>query len=159
MIPTSPPPSTIRIDAWIPAMESDIPAIALLIGELGYPVDPVTMADRLDRLHHMAQVVPSSLILARDTASNGIVGLAHVVIPVHPEMDVTAEIWALVVSSDQRGNRIGQRLVASAEAWAKDQGAESIRLHTNVLRTDAHRFYERIGFEHIKTSRSYARNL
>jgi ribosomal protein S18 acetylase RimI-like enzyme len=86
-------------------------------------------------------------------------GLAHVVIPVHPDMDVTAEIWALVVSSDQRGDRIGQRLLASAEVWAKVQGAESIRLHTNVLETDAHRFYERIGFEYIKTSRSYAKNL
>jgi ribosomal protein S18 acetylase RimI-like enzyme len=74
-------------------------------------------------------------------------------------MDATAEIWGLVVDSRHRGNRIGQRLMDAAEAWARERGVTTMRLYTNVLRTDTHRFYERLGFERVKTSYTYTKTL
>ncbi len=58
-----------------------------------------------------------------------------------------ALIEAVRVRSDQRGNGLGADLVRWAIDTARDQGAALIQLTTDASRKDAHRFYERLGFE------------
>ena len=50
------------------------------------------------------------------------------------------------VAADRRSRGIGARLVADAEARAGAAGCAMIQLTTDRARTDAHRFYERMGF-------------
>jgi GNAT superfamily N-acetyltransferase len=153
-------PTTIVIEAWTPAMMSDIPDITRLIDELGYPTEEGAMAVRLGRLSRMADVVPSALLLARDSATGKVVGLLQLEIPAHIAATAMAtEILALVVSSDYRNHRIGQRLVDAVEEWARQHGTSEIVVRTNAIRSDAHRFYERLGFELTKTSRVYTKTL
>jgi GNAT superfamily N-acetyltransferase len=57
-----------------------------------------------------------------------------------------AQIEAVRVRSDQRGGGLGQRLVEWAIDVAKRRGCVLIQLTTDASRTDAHRFYERLGF-------------
>jgi GNAT superfamily N-acetyltransferase len=149
----------ITISPWESGSEADITAIGQLIDELGYPLQGNPVADRLSRLQAMSTVIPSSLLLARLAETGEIVGFLHIVVPAMIEIDAAAEIWGLVVSDGHRGKRIGQRLVEATEAWARERGVDTIRLRTNEIRTDAHRFYERLGFEHIKTSRVYSKTL
>lgn len=54
---------------------------------------------------------------------------------------------AVHVRPDTRGLGIGQAMMDFAIAEAKRRGAASIQLTSNKKRPDAHRFYERIGFE------------
>src|SRR5262245_44686679 len=58
-----------------------------------------------------------------------------------------ALVEAVRVRSDQRGNGLGGRLVRWAIDEARARGAALIQLTTDASRTDAHRFYERLGFE------------
>jgi GNAT superfamily N-acetyltransferase len=51
------------------------------------------------------------------------------------------------VDSQQRGARIGETLLRWAIAEARRRGCGLIQLTTDKQRTDAHRFYERLGFE------------
>ncbi|QIB32300.1 GNAT family N-acetyltransferase [Ancylobacter pratisalsi] len=51
------------------------------------------------------------------------------------------------VHPDARGLGIGAAMMAFAVEEARRRGAASIQLTSNKKRTDAHRFYERIGFE------------
>ncbi|TPW25861.1 GNAT family N-acetyltransferase [Pararhizobium mangrovi] len=51
------------------------------------------------------------------------------------------------VRTDMRGNGIGQALVDFCVSRARELGACSVKLMTNRDRVDAHRFYERLGFE------------
>ena len=43
------------------------------------------------------------------------------------------------------------------EEWAKAQGCPIIRLSSSATRTGAHRFYEQLGYENIKTQYSFAK--
>jgi len=56
-------------------------------------------------------------------------------------------IEAVQAREDMRGRGIGERMVRHAIAEAREKGAAKVRLTSNIARIDAHRFYERLGFE------------
>ena len=57
------------------------------------------------------------------------------------------EIQELVVLPQMRGLNIGQALLAWAETQAKRSGANLMELSSGRVRTDAHRFYLREGYQ------------
>ncbi len=58
-----------------------------------------------------------------------------------------------------RGGGIGRMLVDAIEEWGLGMGIETARVSSNVTRERAHRFYERLGYEKVKTSYSLVRTL
>jgi ribosomal protein S18 acetylase RimI-like enzyme len=50
------------------------------------------------------------------------------------------------VASSRRGRRIGEQLVGWAVSEARGKGCAPLELLTHHTRTDAQRFYERLGF-------------
>ena len=57
-----------------------------------------------------------------------------------------ATIENVRTSNALRGQGIGRALVAHAIERARDRGCRIVQLTTDKRRTDAHRFYERLGF-------------
>ena len=57
------------------------------------------------------------------------------------------KIESVKVSSARRSQGIGAAMMAHAESVARDHGARLLELTSNAKRVDAHRFYERIGYE------------
>jgi GNAT superfamily N-acetyltransferase len=57
------------------------------------------------------------------------------------------KVESVKVAEARRSQGIGARMMAFAEEAAKARGAAMIELTSNRRRLDAHRFYERIGFE------------
>ncbi|MEI3853490.1 MULTISPECIES: GNAT family N-acetyltransferase [unclassified Ensifer] len=55
-------------------------------------------------------------------------------------------VEAVQTREDMRGRGIGERMMRHAIAEARDRGAKKVRLTSNAVRSDAHRFYERLGF-------------
>lgn len=51
------------------------------------------------------------------------------------------------VHADERGNGLGTELIEWAIAESRQQGCQLVQLTSDITRTDAHRFYERLGFE------------
>ena len=62
-----------------------------------------------------------------------------------------ALIESVRVASDRRGSGIGAALVAHAIDQARNAGCRLIQLTSTNERTEAHRFYERLGFEATHT--------
>lgn len=58
-----------------------------------------------------------------------------------------AQIEAVRVDRDVRGRRLGERLMQDAIARARAAGCRLVQLTSDTQRTDAHRFYQRLGFE------------
>ena len=58
-----------------------------------------------------------------------------------------ATLESVRVASDLRNRRIGEKLVAFATERARSAGASFVQLTSDKSRTDAHRFYERLGFK------------
>ena len=57
-----------------------------------------------------------------------------------------AQIEGVRVSSKERGHRVGEQLVRHAIARAREKGCGVVQLTSDKQRTDAVRFYERLGF-------------
>jgi GNAT superfamily N-acetyltransferase len=57
-----------------------------------------------------------------------------------------AQIEAVRVAGPHRGTGLGEQIVRAAIEIARDAGCSVVQLTTDKRRTDAHRFYERLGF-------------
>jgi ribosomal protein S18 acetylase RimI-like enzyme len=57
-----------------------------------------------------------------------------------------AQIEGVRVDSRLRGRRIGERMILAAVELAREKGCILMQLTTNKKRTDAQRFYRRLGF-------------
>lgn len=57
-----------------------------------------------------------------------------------------AQIEGVRVAGHLRGQRIGEALIADAEARARAAGCTLMQFTTNKSRAQAHRFYDRLGF-------------
>jgi GNAT superfamily N-acetyltransferase len=75
------------------------------------------------------------------------------------ETDARAEVSGLVVDERHRSQGVGQRLLERAEQWARERKCTAIGLRSNVIRSRAHAFYEREGYDHYKTQKSFRKNL
>ncbi|WP_338495116.1 GNAT family N-acetyltransferase [Streptomyces sp. SJL17-4] len=51
------------------------------------------------------------------------------------------------VHADERGSGLGSQLIEWAVTESGRQGCRLVQLTSDITRTDAHRFYERLGFE------------
>lgn len=135
------------------ALDGDAERIAGLAHQLGYTVNEAhvfaTLKMRDDNFEVFVAVVPRA----------GVVGW----IGIRARQTLTstrrAEVEGLVVEDEYRGTGIGKRLLERAERWGRDHECASLRLFTNVIRERAHRFYEREGYELLKTERLYQKQL
>ncbi|MFZ3558688.1 MULTISPECIES: GNAT family N-acetyltransferase [unclassified Streptomyces] len=50
------------------------------------------------------------------------------------------------IHADERGSGLGTQLIEWAVEESRRQGCQLVQLTSDVTRTDAHRFYERLGF-------------
>ncbi|MGY0492933.1 N-acetyltransferase family protein [Streptomyces sp. WG-D5] len=55
-------------------------------------------------------------------------------------------IEAVRIHADERGSGLGSRLIEWAVDESRRQDCQLVQLTSDVTRTDAHRFYERLGF-------------
>ncbi|WP_439019811.1 GNAT family N-acetyltransferase [Bacillus thuringiensis] len=66
-------------------------------------------------------------------------------------------VYDLVTAEAHRSKGYGNILLSYIENWGKEYGCESIALTSAFPRLDAHRFYEREGYD--KVSYSFHKNL
>ena len=68
-------------------------------------------------------------------------------------------VIALAVSSEAQRQGIGKQLLLALEEHAAGEGYTFIRLNCNTLRTDAHAFYEHMGYSCDKTQKRFIKTL
>ncbi len=57
------------------------------------------------------------------------------------------QIEAVRVAAGQRGSGLGQRMIEWAVGQCRARGCRMVQLTTHKSRRDAHRFYDRLGFQ------------
>ena len=130
------------------AKQQDAEQIALLCRQLGYPASERQIQQRLaillsenDQALYVAQRPGGPLL-----------GWVHVYRCPLVHTDPEAQIGGLVVDEASRRSGAGQRLMQAAEQWAREHNCWAMYLRSNIIRKDAHRFYERIGYEIVTSS-------
>ena len=92
---------------------------------------------------------PSSLVVREATLDEQVVTTAHVtwIRMLSADGGLYCQVEAARTASDLRGRGIGAQLMSVIEDEARRRGAARIQLTSNRRRADAHRFYERLGYE------------
>jgi GNAT superfamily N-acetyltransferase len=134
-----------------PVADADLPAVARLMGELGYPATPGQVRDRLARVAEDEDY--AAYVAEVDGEVAGFLGMMRGWTYEHERP--YARILTLVVDQAVRRRGVGARLVEFADEWARERGAYVLMLNTNVRREEAHLFYESMGFS--RTGYRYAR--
>jgi GNAT superfamily N-acetyltransferase len=136
------------------ARTSDASAIAELTIQLGYEVAPALVAERLARM--TARGDQQFLVAELD---GDVMGWVHVAVMEYVESGAFVVIGGLVVDRRHRKQQIGRRLMTEAEAWARGHRCSIVRLSSSAFRTEAHRFYEHLGYANIKTQYAFVKAL
>jgi len=89
---------------------------------------------------------------------NEIVGWIEISIHHHLQSPPHALIGGLVVKDGHRNRQIGMRLCQRVEAWTWERGLSVLRVTSRSTRLDAHRFYERNGYQLTKLSHVYEKH-
>lgn len=137
------------------ARPSDADRMTDMAGQLGYPLGPGELAERLPRVAGTRDAV---VLVAVDVEDQPI-GWIHVELKATLLAPLAAQVMGLVVDERARSQGIGARLLERGEAWARERGCHAMLVGTRVTRERAHRFYRRQGYELLKTSHFFEKPL
>ncbi|HEU5358095.1 MAG TPA: GNAT family N-acetyltransferase [Gemmatimonadales bacterium] len=137
-----------------PATTDDAPAIAGLLTQLGYPTLVDAARARLADL--LRRGPPDRVVVAEVDGKVVAVMTLHLTPELHRARPI-GRVTALVVDESVRGSGVGAEMMEEAERILRADGAGLLELTSNMRRVDAHRFYERLGYQ--KTSFRFAKEL
>ncbi|MFJ3822962.1 GNAT family N-acetyltransferase [Streptomyces nodosus] len=132
------------------ATADDLPAIVAMLADdpLGAQREsPEDLAPYLSALERLNGDPNQHLVVA--VREGRLVGtLQLTIIPGLSRKGATRSlIEAVRVHADERGSGLGTRLIEWAVDESRRQNCQLVQLTSDATRTDAHRFYERLGFE------------
>jgi GNAT superfamily N-acetyltransferase len=126
-----------------PATLEDSDEMAVLLSQLGYPADAVSVRRRLEVI--LARADYRVMVAAeRDEKLAGMVSACWGLYLEHDGR--WGRVIALVVSERMQNQGLGRRLLAEAESWLRSSGAIASIINSSQRRAGAHRFYERRGY-------------
>jgi GNAT superfamily N-acetyltransferase len=134
---------------------ADAERVAALSGQLGYPSTPEQIRERLLRIEGH----PEARVWVACDSEGRVQGWVHVYGHRQLESGGAAEVGGLVVDESVRGRGMGRALMAAAESWARERGYERLTLRSNVMRNEAHRFYQRLGYTIVKSQHKFQKPI
>lgn len=137
------------------AAQADADGMGHLSTQLGY----LSSREEVERrLSHITRDEDHAVYVAVRPGGE-VLGWVHVCASYLAEGDPEAEIGGLVVDEAHRGSGVGKRMMQRAEQWAREKGLRSVYLRSNIIRKDAHEFYEKLGYSIIKTQYAFRKLL
>ncbi|MFC8869850.1 GNAT family N-acetyltransferase [Streptomyces sp. NPDC057148] len=132
-----------------PTTEDDLPAIVAMLADdpLGARREsPDDLSPYLAAFERLSADPNQRLVVAvRDGRVVGTLQLT--IVPGLSRRGTTRSIIEGVrVHADERGGGLGTQLIEWAVDESRRQGCQLVQLTSDKTRTDAHRFYERLGF-------------
>ena len=121
----------------------DANELARLLTQLGHPTNASQIVETWDTWRAEKN---HAFVAERDDGSLAGVVTLHSMLVLHRPKPV-GRITSLIVDAPSRGQGIGTALVAAAESELAVRGCGLLEITSNLKRTDAHAFYESLGYE------------
>jgi GNAT superfamily N-acetyltransferase len=117
--------------------------------------DPTRVGAYADALAEIVATTDNDVLVA--THDGRVVGMCQLLIfrEIQEQGGRCAEVESVHVEAASRGAGIGTALMAAALQRARERGCFRLQLTSHVSRTDAHRWYRRLGFEPSHTGFKY----
>jgi GNAT superfamily N-acetyltransferase len=129
--------------------------MAELSGQLGYQAAGEEIERRLSEMRRL----PDYAVFVAELPNGEVAGWVGVFLYRCVEADTRAEINGLIVDERVRSSGLGRRLMRRAEEWARGKGCGAVVVRSQVVREGAHVFYERLGYKHVKTQKTFHKEL
>ena len=135
-----------------PARIDDVRAIVELLAadQLGATRDGADDDEGLEPYRRAFEAIdadPAQLLLVAESGGEIVATMQLSFLPgLARRGALRAQIEAVRVRADQRGSGLGGELMIWAIEEARRRGCALVQLTSDKRRTDAHRFYERLGF-------------
>jgi GNAT superfamily N-acetyltransferase len=128
---------------------ADVPAIVAMLADdsLGQGREGADLAPYLAAFDQIAANPAHQLIVAEDAGRIIATCQLTILSGLSRQGARRALVEAVRVTADLRGRGIGAALMAECETRARAAGCGMIQLTTDRSRHDAHRFYERLGYQ------------
>ncbi|MEZ4792345.1 MAG: GNAT family N-acetyltransferase [Gelidibacter sp.] len=136
------------------ATMDDAKHIAELSAELGYPS---SKEDTQSRLKKMLTSPDHCIYVAME--GDDVIGWVHGFCTMRVESDRFVEIGGLVIGQEHQKKGIGKKLVSQVCTWSQSKQCQTVRVRCNVIRTESHKFYERLGFTTNKEQKIFVKSL
>ncbi|MCX4526821.1 MULTISPECIES: GNAT family N-acetyltransferase [unclassified Streptomyces] len=132
-----------------PATEDDLPAIVAMLADdpLGATREsPDDLTPYLAALKQLAEDPHQHVVVA--VRADRVVGTLQLTIVrgLSRKGATRAIIEGVRVHADERGSGLGTRFIEWAIDRSRRENCQLVQLTSDATRTDAHRFYERLGF-------------
>lgn len=130
------------------ARPSDWSGVAAVLAELGRPDVRGVPDEELHRQHFIAYLEREDADAFTAHADDKVIGFVNV--EYRARLNYAAPqgwIAELIVAEGARGAGVGKALLSRAEAEARERRCWGIALESANWRNDAHRFYQREGWE------------
>ena len=133
---------------------TDIAPARALLSQLGYDMNTEEVRQRYGAI---TEKHDHAIFVGEEDGR--VVALLHLY--ERPAFDKPPEaiVQAIVVDHNLRGTGIGKTMMDVAERWASERGFSSIALTSSVSRSDAHSFYNRLGYKAEATSHLFRKKL
>lgn len=121
----------------------DANIIAVLMNDLGYDVASATIFEKIAALRTSASDAVFLAVLRERVV--GVISL-HA-LPMFHRSGNLGRITSLVVGTSARGRGVGTALIDRSNEWFALKGCVKIEVTSGDHRTDAHLFYQQLGFQ------------
>jgi GNAT superfamily N-acetyltransferase len=136
---------------------TDVMEVTALSEQLGYPT---TRGEVERRFLAITNDTGHGLFVAESQQEGGsVLGWVHIFGVPLLETDGYAEIGGLVVHAQARRQGAGRALLQAAEQWAQERNYTNVRLGSGTHRTEAHAFYDHMGYSLMKTAKRFRKSL
>jgi N-acetylglutamate synthase-like GNAT family acetyltransferase len=122
---------------------ADQPALSILLDQLGYPGTEAFLLQNLVVM--LGQPSSEVLVYELDEEVAGFIAIDF--IPQLATKGDFARISCFAVDENTRSNGIGHLLEEHCTQLANERNCDRIEVHCHSRRVDAHRFYQRQGYE------------
>ena len=127
------------------ATAGDLETVLALLAELGRPCSDPDEGHRRQAAEVLERDDTEVLIAEVDGKATGLACL--MLLPRLGHRTREARLLDLIVTEEGRSKGVGRALVAAVAARAGEAGCHLLRLECGHQRVEAHRWYERLGFE------------
>lgn len=130
----------------------DYSQLLSLLEQLGYQLDLEDLTKNINSLRQRE----SEVFVAEQAGK--IIGVISALLDVRLAGGINGEITSLVVDEQERGQGVGKGLIQTAEAYLSSK-VTTIQIRANSSRTNAHAFYQSLGYEETKVQKIFKKNL
>ena len=136
------------------AVKQDCSGITHLTNQLGYPSTEKKICEIMELVlsHNDHQVYIAEI-------EKTIVGYIHLIRSMRIGSNPFIEIAAFIIDESSRNIGVGSSLINESEKWANSMGLEDIRIRSNIIRQEAHIFFQNRGFLNIKTQEVFTKKI